>query len=134
MMYRLVLLLTIVLLAACGGSTAESELTPEEEASHTARRLYQALYQGDCETFLDSRLTAGEMPASYRKAMLTNLKQHVAKTRDMHRGVGCIEVSHAVMDSTLHIMQVFLILNYADATKEEIVVPMVESNGEWKMK
>ena len=134
MMYRLVLLLTIVLLAACGGSTAESDLTPEEEASHTARRLYQALYQGDCETFLDSRLTAGEMPTSYRKAMLTNLKQHVAKTRDMHRGVGSIEVSHAVMGSTLHIMQVLLILNYADATKEEIVVPMVESNGEWKMK
>jgi len=31
-------------------------------------------------------------------------------------------------------MQVFLMLNYADSLHEEIVVPMVMRNGEWKMK
>ena len=131
---RLVFLLTIVLLAACGSTPTDSKLTPEEEASYAAKKLYQALYQGDCETFLDNRLQAGEMPDSYRKAMLTNLKQHVAKTQAAHHGVDKIDISHAVMDTTLHVMQVFLILNYSDTTKEEIVVPMVEDNGEWKLK
>ena len=50
------------------------------------------------------------------------------------RLVDRIEVSHAVKDSTLQVMQVFLILNYNDSVREQIVVPMVESDGEWKMK
>ena len=134
MIKRLVFLLAIVLLAACREAAPESDMTPEEQASLTARNMYQALYRGDYDTFLDNRLQAGDMPDSYRKAMLTNLKQHVAKTRDAHQGVDRIEVSHTVKDSTLQVVQVFLILNYNDSVREQIVVPMVESDGEWKLK
>jgi len=31
-------------------------------------------------------------------------------------------------------MQVYLILHYRDSVTEEIVVPMVDDDGEWKMK
>ena len=40
----------------------------------------------------------------------------------------------AGFDSTQQYVQVFLNLNYADSTQEEIVVAMVERAGEWKMK
>ena len=45
-----------------------------------------------------------------------------------------VSAPRAQMDSTLQQMQVFLILQYADSTQEEIVVPMVEHNGRWQMK
>jgi hypothetical protein len=49
-------------------------------------------------------------------------------------GVTSFTASRATMDSTLQLMQVFLLVNYADSMQEEIVVPMVERNGKWKMK
>jgi hypothetical protein len=38
------------------------------------------------------------------------------------------------MDSTLHLMQVFLVLGYGDNSQEEVVVPMVEQQGMWLMR
>jgi hypothetical protein len=51
-----------------------------------------------------------------------------------HGGIVAAEYSRAAIDSTLGVVQVFLLLNYADSTREEIVVPMVEQESVWKMK
>jgi len=127
-------LLTLLLLTACGSKSSDVELTAEEMAAEAAMNNYKALYRGYYEAFLDSRLHADEMPESYREAMLTNLKQHVRQVESCHHGVKDIEISHTQMDTTLHMMQVFLLVSYGDTTKEEIVVPMVEIDGEWKLK
>ena len=127
------LLAVIALLSAC---TTERPplLTDEERAQQAAENYYEALFDNEYETFLDGRLYASEMPESYRKALLNNYKQYVAKAKTQHGGVAHLESSGAQMDTLLHVMQVYLILHYRDSVNEEIVVPMVDDDGEWKMK
>ena len=123
-----------LLLFACGSKSDSETLTSEQQAMEACRSYYEALYDGQYEIFLNGRVNADEMPESYRQAMLTNLKQHVRQVESCHHGVKDIEISHTQMDTTLHMMQVFLLVSYGDTTKEEIVVPMVEIDGEWKLK
>ena len=45
-----------------------------------------------------------------------------------------VRVSSARTDSVAGYTQAFLILCFADSTQEEVVVPMVEHAGRWRMK
>jgi hypothetical protein len=45
-----------------------------------------------------------------------------------------VRVSNAVTDTVRQFTNVFLVLCFGGSTNEEIVVPMVERNGSWKMK
>ena len=123
-----------LLLFACGSKPDSETLTSEQQAMEACRNYYEALYDGHYEKFLNGRVNADEMPERFRQAMTNNLKQHVAKTRQEHRGVERIDEKSAKRDTSLHVMMVYLLVNYGDTTKEEIVVPMVESDGDWKMK
>ena len=125
-----VLIVSLFLLAC----SPKKELTAEERASAVAKSCYEALYGGHPELFLDGRLGAEDMPESYRDQLLEACRLHVTQTNDQHQGVSGVSVSRAVMDSTLSVMQVFMVLNYGDKTSEEIVVPMVEHEGKWLMK
>jgi hypothetical protein len=58
----------------------------------------------------------------------------MAQQQAAHGGISSVMATNVQMDSTQNVMQVFLMLNYADSLHEEIVVPMVMRNGEWKMK
>ena len=57
-----------------------------------------------------------------------------AQQKKAHKGICSVTAGRAVADTVDHIIQVFLMINYADSVQEEIVVPMVERGGEWKMK
>lgn len=133
-MRLLAICFTSILLFACASKPDSEKITAEQEAMEACRNYYEALYNGNYEKFLDGRVNADAMPESFRQGMIDNLMQHVKKTQQTHRGVETIDEKTAEMDTTLHVMMVYLLVNYGDTTKEEIVVPMVESDGEWKMK
>ena len=120
-----------LLLYSCSNGEQKSA---EDMASETALRCYEALYNNLPEVFLSERINVDEMPSSYHQELLEVYRQHVKEVNREHQGVKSIEASRATMDTTLNVMQVFLILNYGDTTKEEIVVPMVKRNGKWMMK
>ena len=128
-MRRILLLLMAIGLVACGG--AES---PEEAAMKAAEEYYNGLKDGDYEAFLAGRADMEGMPASFNEQLLVAYKQFVRQQEEAHVGIASFTASRAQMDSALQMMQVFLMVNYADSTQEEIVVPMVERQGEWKMK
>jgi len=132
-MKKLLLVGIIILCAACSSKPDHKE-TPEEKAQIAAELYYKALYLENYKAFLDGRENADNMPESFRNVLITNFKQHVALTKQLHRGVYDIKALRAKKDTTLGLMQVFLQLQYSDSVKEEIVVPMVEKNGEWKLK
>ena len=125
--------LLFLLVCACS-----SNLTPEEkaleEAKQGAEKSYQALLDGRYEDFLEGRARMDSIPNAYREQLITSYKQYILQQRKVHGDINSIQVSNARIDSTQHLIQVFLILNYADSLQEEIVVPMIEHNGEWKMK
>ncbi len=128
-MRRILLLLMVIGLVACGG--AES---PEEAAMKAAEEYYNGLKDGNYEAFLAGRADMESMPASFNEQLLVAYKQFVRQQEEAHVGIASFTASRAQMDSALQMMQVFLMVNYADSTQEEIVVPMVERQGEWKMK
>lgn len=117
-----------VLLAACGGKSAE------EQAMAVAQQSYEALRQGDFDEFLAARAFSAALPGGYREQLLTACRQYAHQQQTTHGGWQKVEATRARMDSTLNLMQVFLTQRYADGTAEEIVVPMVLVEGEWRMK
>ena len=129
-MRKLVSLVILVsLVAACGGASKE------ELASLAAKGYYEHLIHGEYEQFyegMDQRELTGE--ADYRSQMLDNLRQFMARQEKEHRGILEVRVSNATTDTVQQFTNVFLVLCFGDSTNEEIVVPMVERNGAWRMK
>ena len=124
-------LVLTVLMGLCGCS----ERTPEQQAIDTVVQSFEGLLSGDYEAFLNGRFAADSIPESYREQLLVNYKQFMHQQRKAHGDISSIVATRTQMDSIARQMQVFLMVNYADSTQEEIIVPMVEdADGLWKMK
>ena len=111
-----------------------AKATPEELASLAAEGYYRHLVAGEYELFLQGKAGADSLPEDYREQLLAGYKQFMAQQQAAHQGIRGIQTTNAHPDSTLQLMQVFLLLEYGDSTQEEIVVPMVEHDGRWRMK
>ena len=119
----------LVVLGACGSATKE------ELASLAAKGYYEHLIHGEYGQFyegMDQREFTSE--ADYRSQMLDNLRQFMARQEKEHHGILEVRVSNAATDTVQQFTNVFLVLCFGDSTNEEIVVPMVERNGSWRMK
>ena len=134
-MRKFAVIVLLAVLAACGSATKE------ELASLAAKGYYDHLIHGEYEQFyegMDQRTlsdgTALSDEAAYRSQMLDNLRQFMARQTQEHRGVLEVRVSNATTDTVQQLTNVFLVLCFADSTNEEVVVPMVERNGAWRMK
>ena len=132
---RLGMLVMLGLVASCASPTKE------ELASLAAKGYYDHLIHGEYEQFyegLDHRTlsdgTTLSTDSAYRSQMLDNLRQFMAQQEQAHRGVLEVRVSNAATDTVQQLTNVFLVLCFADSTNEEVVVPMVERNGAWRMK
>jgi hypothetical protein len=74
------------------------------------------------------------VPADYRSQMYAACEQYKKELDETHGGVAAITVSNARTDSTQQMMQAFLLLNFRDSTKEEIIVPMVQRGDVWMLR
>ena len=113
---------------ACGNPS------PEELASIAAKGYYMHLVNGEYEAFLEGKAGADSLPDDYREQLLTSYRQFMAQQNREHHGILDIRVSNATTDTALNYTNVFLVLCFGDSVNEEIVVPMVERNGSWRMK
>lgn len=130
---RAVAALAIALtLAGCGGAAP----TEEQQASLAAKACYEEFYVNRRpEAFLSQRIDFQQMPPGFRSQLLLAYGQHLAAVSRQRGGVDSVRVERAQRDTTLHLMQVFLSLAYADGSREEVVVPMVQADdGAWKMR
>ena len=126
--YYLFTFLLFALLFAC------SVASREEMASIAAKGYYTHLVNGEYEAFLEGKDGADSLPDGYREQLLTSYRQFMAQQNRDHHGILDIRVSNAVTDTALQYTNVFLVLCFGDSVNEEIVVPMVERNGSWRMK
>lgn len=123
-----VFLLVLLFCMACANPS------PEELASMAAKGYYTHLVQGEYEAFLEGKDGADSLPDGYREQLLTSYRQFMAQQNRDHHGILDIRISNAATDTTLNYTNVFLVLCFGDSVNEEIVVPMVERNGSWRMK
>ena len=130
MMRRFCIIGILTILCAACDNTSKEEL-----ASLAAKGYYDHLIRGEYEQFyegMDQRELSGE--TDYRSQMLDNLRQFMARQEKEHRGILEVRVSNVTTDTVQQFTNVFLVLCFGDSTNEEIVVPMVERNGGWRMK
>lgn len=120
--------LGLVSMVAC------SSLTREEQAALAAEGYYRHLAKGEYEKFLEGRAGADSIPDDYRVQLLAGYRQFMFQQQRAHKGIRDVRVSSAKSDSLTGYTNVMLILCFGDSIDEEIVVPMVEYNGSWRMK
>lgn len=121
-------ILALLLCMACANPS------PEEMASLAAKGYYTHLMNGEYEAFLEGKAGADSLPEGYREQLLTSYRQFMAQQNREHHGILDIRVSNATTDNALNYTNVFLVLCFGDSVNEEIVVPMVERDGRWRMK
>ena len=127
----------IVVLGILGilvGLVACSQPTPEELASLAAKGYYDHLIHGEYESFLEG-IDLPDDP-EYRSQLLDNYRQFMATQQSSRGGIREVRVVRAKTDSIQKqpYTNVFLTLCFGDSTNEEIVVPMVERDGRWRMR
>ena len=127
-MRYLPLIFLFLLLAACSGPT------PEELASLAAKGYYEHLLHGEYDGFLEGKCGADSLPDDYREQLLTAYKQFMYQQEQVHHGIREVRIANAKTDTIQNYTNVFLVLCFGDSTNEEVVVPMVENHGRWRMK
>lgn len=130
----LLLCATAVVLQLSLFTSCSNELTPEEQASLAAKGYYEHLATGEYDKYLEGVSDTKNAPADYTEQLRVSAKQYTERLKQLHQGIKTIEVRSARNDTTLHCMEVFLLLRFADATSEEICVPMVQQDGRWLLK
>ena len=119
------------LLLACGSGT------PEEMASLAAKGYYEHLMRGEYRQFLEGKDfqaldTIGTTDRLEEHEI--NLRQFMAQQEKAHHGIREVRISNAQTDTIQKVTNVFLVLCFGDSINEEVVVPMVERQGRWRMK
>ena len=112
------------------------EVSLEQQAAEAAQSYYQRLLDGYPDGVLAGKAAYDEMPADYRDQLVKANEQYMKDVEQKHNGLRSVVVSPNVgrIDSTLHVVYAFLLLSYGDSTKEEVTVPMVQVDGDWKMR
>ena len=126
----MILLLSGLLAASC----SKEEVKPEDVALQAAKAYYDQLLQGDYAAYVDGTLKGDSVPPAYRRQLTLNMQMYMERQNAEYKGIIKVEALRATPDTALHTVNAFLFVTYADSTKEEIVVPMVEKNGVWYLR
>ncbi len=132
-LYQLFIALSTLFLAVSCEQESEAEKI-KKAAQETVEASYQALLDSQYDRFLSYRAGSETLPDDYREQLITSYKQSMAIQQEEHGGIKSFQVSNVQIDSLQNLVQVFVMLNYADNVQEEILVPVVKSGEEWKMK
>ncbi len=129
-MKKIVVFFAVVMFAACGNK--HQELT-HEGARTAAEQFYGMLISGDCESYVNGLSGIVSCDSVAREEMLDVVSQYVKRELDAHNGIAS---ATAVRDTIYadSLAQVFMNIVYGDSTTEHIMLPLVYTGGEWKMR
>lgn len=112
------------------------QASPEQRAAKAAKDYYDQLVEGYIEGFLEGKAHADSLPSDYMEQMVMVHRQYLSDLQRKHGGLQGVAISRNVArrDESLGVTCAFLLLTFADSTQEEVMVPMVEQDGTWRMK
>lgn len=125
------IVLAAMLVIACGGKVDDN---PSEMVGRTAKLYYDNLLHGRYDVFVDGFYRPDSIPGSYRSQLIDNARMYVAQMNDDHHGLYRVDLIRATADTARNEGRAFLLLCFADSTREEIVVPMVRVEKLWMMR
>nr|MBP7471756.1 DUF4878 domain-containing protein [Prevotella sp.] len=103
-------------------------------AATTAKNYYDLLIGGKYKEYVEGLYTPDSIPDGYREQLETNAKMYIGQLKEEHKGLQSVRIEDAKADTVHHAANVFLVLSYKDKYNEEVVVPMVQVKGKWKMR
>ena len=123
------IILSILIISGCSKKGPDQG----ELAAIAAKGYYDLLLENKYSEFVNGMNQPDSIPAGYREQLETNAKMFVYQQKEEHRGISNVKIADAKVDTARHTAMAFLVLDYGDKTSEEIVVPMIEVKGKWKM-
>ena len=125
----ILLAVVAIMLLGCG-----KETEPEKVVATTAKLYYDYLLDGRYDDYVAGIDGADSLPGSYKEQLRDNIKMFMARQRQLHKGISTFNIVNAEIDADSHTANAFFVVNYADSTSEQIVVPLVERGGVWRMR
>lgn len=116
-----------LVVASCGNDQGN---LPTEVVENS----YNQLLQGNYDAFLANRAYMDSIPESFKQQLIANYKMFMHQQQEQHQGIVSFKATRVEEDSTLALTNVYVMVNYADSTSEEIVVPVIQQNGIWKLR
>ncbi len=120
----------IMLMASCSHEGPRAA----DVAARAAKIYYDTLFAGGYGQWVDAQYRPDSIPQGYREQLVANARMFVAEQQAAHQGVSEVQIAHATADTANHVADVFLTFVFADSTREEVLVPMVESAGVWYLR
>ena len=129
-MFPLLFVLSFLFMA-CG---KKKEVDQGELAGRAAKLYYEQLLKGQYDAFLGGENRSEKLPDSYRKQLLTNLRQFVEQQKKEHEGIDSVSLASSVFSEKDSTASAFLLFHYGDRTAKQVVVPMLKKKGVWIMR
>lgn len=123
------LVLTLFAFAACS-----EKGTPEEEAVKAAKKYYEYILEGEYDKYIEGICRYDSIPKDYKKQLITSVKQYMHTQEKEHGGIREVRAVKAEKDSLRGYTNAFLVLCFGDSVNEEVVVPMIEHDGTWRIR
>ena len=133
-----------VAISLIGMVACSTKVKQEERAMITAQKYYEQLVAGNYEGFVEGTINSQDsLPADYKEQLVLNAKMYVERMQNEHQGIRSVKALRAQVDTLKannsdEILAItaraFVALNFADSTKEEILVPMVLKNDVWYLR
>lgn len=121
------LLTATIILSSCNQNKEYVELT----AAEAAESYYRLLPAGNYAMFVDGMAGADAMPHEYRRQLTELVRQQMETRWQKHGTWQSITATHVEESDSL--ANVTLELHFADKTTDQIILPMVYIDGEWRM-
>ena len=119
-----IILLALAMMTSCSGDD-------HHRVRDAAEKSYRYLQKGKYEKFVGEIAYADSMSEDYRVQMIDLIKEYAVSQEMQHGKLVKVEATDdTIMDALAH---VYLQISYADNTSEEVGVPMVRVDGDWKM-
>ena len=68
------------------------------------------------------------------RQLVENAKLYVQQMKQQHQGLKSVDIVSSKVDTVQHTAMVFLMMEFFDNTKEQVLVPMVEKDNIWLMR
>ena len=130
---RIVITAVVVvgLLAAC---VRKEDFPQKDVAANTAKLYYQYLIEGKYGDFVAGMDRRVERSQNDERQLVENAKLYVQQMKQQHQGLKSVDIVSSKVDTVQHTAMVFLMMEFSDNTKEQVLVPMVEKDNIWLMR
>ena len=129
--FYLIALFVVLGFLACNDAEEQDR---GQQAAIAAKGYYDLLLEQKYDSFVIGYNRVGQLPQQYQQQLLLNAQMFVEQQKNEHHGMAKVEILNAKADTLRHVAEVFLQMVYGDSTKEQILVPMVQTNSVWKMR